>query len=72
MTDRQALLNPPVEAAICRKMIALVSQRANLLERELGTTLLDRETYLQKLGAARELRAMDRTLTLTYNREFNI
>ena len=64
------LLNAPVEAAVCNQMMEAVASRLLSLEHHLGTYVLDREIYLQKMGAANELRSVHNDLQTVYERNF--
>jgi hypothetical protein len=65
-----ALLNPPVEAAVCQSMMTEVDRQLKLIEKDLAEVLMDRELYLQKLGAAQQLRTLSVTLNTLYERSF--
>lgn len=69
---KHGLLNPPVEAAACRQMLDHVAQRIVQMERELTSVTLDRETYLEKIGAVKEARALMRALDDIYGKEFRV
>ena len=68
----EALLNPQVEAAACKRMIAVVEERKQQVDLALTTSVLDRETYLLKIGASKELFQVLTIMKREYEREFNI
>ena len=67
MTDL-ALLNPAKESACVEEMLLYVDVQIEKLETQLATSLMDRETYLQKFGAATELRRVRDDLKEIYKR----
>lgn len=70
MTD--ALLNPEVEARAARTMIDVVTTRIGRLHTELTTSVLEREQYLLKIGAARELEQLQSSMQREYDRHFKV
>lgn len=68
----QALLNPTEEAAVCKKMIGILIEQRNEVDKALTTRLLDRETYLQHFGKRVGLEKAIMELTSQYNKEFNV
>jgi hypothetical protein len=72
MSQRNGILNPPQEAAVCRKMIDAVAGQLQAVNHELATVVLDRERYLQKMGRAECLRETLAELRRIYAREFEV
>jgi len=68
----EALLNPQAESAVCRRMISLAEDQVKKLDLALTTSVLEREHYLQKIGAAAELRRLIDNMKVEYAREFNV
>ena len=66
------LLNPTVEADVCKKMIEKVSEMQAQLHAELTGGVLDHETYLMKIGAARSLNTALLTMNAEYGKHFNV
>lgn len=64
------ILNPPEEAAACREMIHATQEQIAITESSLTGSVLDRETYLQKIGALLALRQNLKTLETIYRRRF--
>lgn len=71
MTDL-ALLNPQADGEAAGQMLIVAKGRLERLERELTTTVLDRDKYLLKIGAAQELRLIVNDLQVTYDRHFRV
>lgn len=67
-----ALLNPAQEAEVCAKMLTSVKGRLEVIDRDLTTTVLDRDQYLMKIGAAKELRVLEMSLQRIYDQNFNV
>jgi GTP1/Obg family GTP-binding protein len=67
---RGGLLNPPVEAAACRKMIDHVAEKLRTYERELASVVLDRERYLLLMGNIQSTRTHLQEMRQIYAREF--
>ncbi len=65
-----ALLNEPLEASVCLKMIHAVDEQATILNGSLVTTVLDREQYLLKIGATKELEVVKARLQQIYDSNF--
>jgi hypothetical protein len=72
MKQNVALLNPQVESAVCQRMIEAVTERKDRLDRDLTANVLDRENYLLKIGAARELEQLLVAMNQLYEREFKV
>jgi hypothetical protein len=66
------LLNPAVEASVCREMIQKISQQLEQVERQLTHTPLDMNAYHTTFGRAAALRAALADLTTIYNQNFNV
>jgi signal recognition particle GTPase len=66
-----ALLNADVEAAVCREMIDRVSKHVQDREQSLLNRPLERELYLQTIGAVLALRAAQQDLSQIYTTRFN-
>jgi hypothetical protein len=66
-----ALLNPGEEAAACREMIEQVEKAFRDRENVLIGRPLERELYLQTIGAVMALRPLHAELLRTYNTRFN-
>lgn len=71
MTD-VALLNPTTDADGCQAMLSVARQLLEQREKELVTAVLDRETYLQKIGAANALRTLIARMEREFSRRFEI
>lgn len=69
---RHGLLNPTVEASVCRKMIDEAEAQLRSLEGELVIVTLPHEVYLEKIGAAKALRATISALQSIHDREFRV
>ena len=69
---REGLLNPPVEANVCRQMIKAIEADLALVEKELTTVVMDRERYLQKMGRIDQARKSLGDLKRIYQREFEV
>lgn len=69
---KEALLNPPIEAAVCRRMIDAIAAQKHNIDTILVSRVLDRETYLQTVSKRIALDQAITELTGIYNREFNI
>jgi hypothetical protein len=69
--QRTPLLNPPLEAAVCQKMIAVVQDDLRAVENDILTVVLDREKYLQKMGRRQALCQALAALEDVYKREFD-
>ena len=67
-----ALLNPPLEAAVCREMIAHARSRMAVTENRLLGTVLERDLYLKTIAAHMELRALIEDLEQVYRTHFNV
>ena len=67
-----ALLNPQVESEICKRMIDAAMVRQQKIHQALTTSVLDRETYLLKIGAASELDRLLQEMQQMYDREFRV
>lgn len=67
-----ALLNPGSESRVCQEMLAAAMARKTKLDSELTANLLDRETYLLKIGAAMELKRLIDEMQQVYDREFKV
>jgi hypothetical protein len=67
-----ALLNPQVEAAAAKAMINVAATRLGNLQQALTASVLDRETYLQKIGAATELDRLLADMQREYARHFEV
>ncbi len=65
------LLNPQTELDGARRIIQLASSRLENLDKALTETVLEREAYLQKIGAAQELRNLIEDMNETYRRLVN-
>ena len=50
------MLNPVTELGVARELLTLLEDRIAELDTALTTDLLDRETYLQRIGARTELK----------------
>lgn len=66
------LINPPVEAAACRKMIARAKAELNSSEHTLTSHLLNRDEYCQRFGEAQALRRLVKSLEDIYRKEFEV
>lgn len=66
-----ALLNPRLEASVCREMIELLSKRLARHEHALCNTPLEREPYLRAYSAAEALREARNEMQVLYNMRFN-
>lgn len=66
------LLNPAVEASVCRKMIEQVQRQLEQAERQLTHTPLDMNAYHATFGRAAGLRAIVTDLTAIYEQNFNV
>ena len=66
------LLNPAVEASVCRQMIERLTQQLQAAEHQLTHTPLDMETYRITFGRAAALRAALADLTTIYAQNFNV
>lgn len=66
------VLNPPVEAVVCRRMIAALTTRRENLDMVLKTRVLEREDYLQTISKRIALDEAIKELTAIYDKEFNI
>lgn len=66
------VLNPPVEAAVCRRMIATITARRESLDAALKTRVLERENYLQTISMRIALDEAIKEITSIYEKEFNI
>jgi hypothetical protein len=68
-----ALLNPaPPEDGAAKDMLMSVKTRRERLEKELSTTVLDREQYLVKIGASRELTALEAEMQRAFDRRYKV
>lgn len=65
-----ALINDPREAETCQEMIASVRKAREAIEHMLISTVLDRETYLLKMGAADALRSQQEELHALFRRRY--
>lgn len=65
------LLNPPLEAAVCRKMLDRVSQELRANEGALVSNVMERERYLVFMGRIEALRTIQKQLQDIYAREFD-
>ena len=72
MNDNLALLNPAVESDVCRRMMEVTQAHLEKLESGLTGSVLERETYLQKIGAVTELRRILERQQELYKREFEV
>lgn len=67
-----ALLNPTVEASVCRKMIEQVQRQLHQVEHQLTHTPLDMTAYHAAFGRAAALRGAVAELTAIYDQNFNV
>lgn len=72
MTRASGLLNPPGEAAVCRRMIARVAELLATYEAETSSSLLERERYAVLIGKIEGLRQVKADLQAIYQREFEV
>jgi len=66
------ILNPPETSAACLRMIGAVRQEQEAVESVLSTTILDRETYLQRMGEVLILRKLRENLERIYRETFEV
>lgn len=66
-----ALLNPPVEAAVCRKMIGAVKDEQEKINKALTGSILPQDKYHQTIGVSLALARLVDLLERMYDREFN-
>jgi hypothetical protein len=66
------LLNPQQEAAACRSMIRQVESMISASKSALTTSVLDRETYLVKIGGVMELERALSLMQREYDRNFKV
>jgi hypothetical protein len=67
-----AMLNPSVEASVCRKMIDHVQAQLHQVEQQLTHTPLDMNAYHAAFGRAAGLRVALKDLTIIYDQNFNV
>ena len=67
-----ALLNPAPDADGCQAMLDVARKQLQRRDNELTTAVLDRENYLQKIGAANALRALITEMEREYARRFEV
>jgi hypothetical protein len=67
-----AILNPAVEASVCRRMIEQVQRHLQQAEHQLTHTPLDMNAYHATFGRAAGLRAIVTDLTAIYEENFNV
>lgn len=67
-----ALLNPTVEASVCRKMIDQVLQQLHKVEHQLTHTPMEMNAYHAAFGRAAGLRAILSDLHAIYDQNFNV
>ena len=67
-----ALLNPQKENEVARSFIDLAADRLGKLQVELGSTVMDRERYLLKIGAATEIDRLISDMQQLYDRKFKV
>jgi len=66
------LLNPPVEASVCRSMIDHAKSELNRSEQTLTGRMLNRDEYCQHFGEAQALRKLIKGLEDIYRRNFGV
>lgn len=69
---REALLNAPREAATCKRMVEALEKRLREHEKILTRSVVDRETYIERMGRIMETRASIEELKSIYAREFEV
>lgn len=68
-----ALLNPgEKDADAAREMLFAAKSRREKLQHELSLTVLDREQYLLKIGASKELQSLENEMQRAYDRRFKV
>lgn len=67
---REGLLNPPIEAAVCRRIIDHMAAALDGYEHELSAVVLDRERYLLLMGRIQSTRENLIEMKRIYAREF--
>lgn len=67
-----ALLNPQADAELSRRLLDAVGEAVQSKERVVLTSVLDREAYLQNMGALVALRELHREVETIYRRKLNI
>jgi len=65
-----SLLNPREDAAACKAMIEAAKTRLKVLETELTHSVLERDNYLQRIGAAIAMRTSVLEMEREYQRRF--
>ena len=53
-----ALLNPPQDAALARKLLGILKDKQEVLTRDITATRLDREDYIAKQAALAMLKEL--------------
>ena len=64
-----ALLNPPDHDALARRLISLATEAREKLDANLVGSVMDRELYLQEIGARKHIDALIRNMQSTYDKE---
>jgi hypothetical protein len=68
-----ALLNPAApDDGAAKDMLMAVKERRERLQGELSTTVLDREQYLVKIGASKELVALETEMQRAFDRRYKV
>lgn len=68
-----ALLNPkPQDDGAAKEMLFAVKARREKLQHELSAMVLDREQYLLKIGASKELVSLEAEMQRAYDRRFKV
>lgn len=67
-----ALLNPAQDAEACKAMMSVGRKRREALSAALTSSVLDRETYLQKIGALNELDRFLSDMQREHDRRFAV
>lgn len=66
------LLNEQDESVVAQNILGVIDDNVERLERELCTSVLDREVYLQKIGALNAMRTVQQRQQKIYDTKFNV
>lgn len=66
------LLNPPLEAEVCRRMISAVDEMLRDEEKRLCANVSEREAYLVRMGRIEAFRRAKAEMQGIYDRGFKV